>query len=119
MRRRNFLAMSAGAAAVPGLAFQVEKSRLKITDVKLVKTAPKRPVPEYKPAPSAWSVDRVEVASPMSIYPQYKAMRSLFMPDPGKVPGFTVEITTDKGLRGYGGGGLVAAPLSKSIWQSC
>ncbi len=41
----------------------------------------------------------------MSVYPEYKAMRSLFMPDPGKVPSFTVEITTDKGIKGYGNGG--------------
>ncbi len=47
----------------------------------------------------------VEVANPMSIYPEYKATRSLFLPDPGKVPGFTVEIATDKGVKGYGSGG--------------
>ena len=41
----------------------------------------------------------------MSVYPEYKAMRSLFNPDPGKVPSFTVEITTDKGIKGYGNGG--------------
>ena len=27
------------------------------------------------------------------------------MPDPGKLAGFTVEISTDKGLKGYGTGG--------------
>ena len=37
--------------------------------------------------------------------PEYKAQRSLFLPDPGKVNGGTVEITTDKGLKGYGSGG--------------
>ncbi len=111
MRRRNFLALSAGAGALPGFAFQAEKSQLKITSVKLVNTVPKRPVPSYKPAPTAWSVNGVEVASPMSIYPQYKAMRSLFMPDPGKVPGFTVEIATDKGLKGYGSGGSGGGPI--------
>ncbi|MBK5292049.1 MAG: L-rhamnonate dehydratase [Acidobacteriia bacterium] len=41
----------------------------------------------------------------MSIYPEYKATRSLFQPDPGKVPSVTVEISTDKGIKGYGGGG--------------
>jgi L-rhamnonate dehydratase len=105
MQRRNFLALSTAAAAAPGFAFQVERSRLKITGVKLVQTRPKRPLPAYKPSPDSWSTQGVEVASPMSIYPQYKAMRSLFMPDAGKVPGFTVEITTDKGVKGYGSGG--------------
>jgi len=41
----------------------------------------------------------------MSIYPEYKATRSLFQPDPGKVPSQTVEISTDKGIKGYGSGG--------------
>ena len=41
----------------------------------------------------------------MSIYPEYKATRSLWNPDPGKFGGFTVEISTDKGLKGYGSGG--------------
>ena len=78
---------------------------MKITAVRLVQTRPKRPLPAYQPSANAWSTNGVEVASPMSIYPEYKAMRSLFMPDPGKVPGFTVEIATDKGLKGYGSGG--------------
>ena len=111
MKRRNFLALSATAAATPSFAFQVEKSKIKITSVRLVNTRPKRPVPAYTPAATAWSTNGVEVASPMSIYPQYKAMRSLFFPDPGKVPGFTVEITTDKGLKGYGSGGPGGGPI--------
>ena len=39
------------------------------------------------------------------MYSDYKAMRSLFLPDAGKLPGFTVEIGTDKGIKGYGTGG--------------
>jgi L-rhamnonate dehydratase len=108
LNRRQFFALSAlaGAAAhEPSFAFQNEKSKMKITSVRLVKTRPKRPVPSYQPAPSAWLVDGVEVASPMSIYPEYKPKRSLFLPDPGKVPSFTVEIATDKGVKGYGSGG--------------
>ena len=27
------------------------------------------------------------------------------MPDPGKVPSFTVEVVTDRGVKGYGNGG--------------
>lgn len=78
---------------------------MKITSVRLVQIRPRRPVPAYTPAPGSWGTQSVEVANPMSIYPRYKATRSLFFSDPGKVPGFTVEIATDKGLKGYGSGG--------------
>jgi L-rhamnonate dehydratase len=78
---------------------------MKITSVRLVNVRPKKPVPAYEPAKGSWSTQGVEVANPMSIYPKYKSTRSLFFPDPGKVPGFTVEITTDKGVKGYGSGG--------------
>jgi len=68
MKRRNFLALSAAAAAAPSsLAFQAEKSRLRITGIRLVKTRPKRPLPEYTPSSTAWSTNGVEVASPMSV----------------------------------------------------
>jgi L-rhamnonate dehydratase len=105
MERRSFLA---GVAALPMAAapFQGEKSGMKIASVRLVHATPKRPVPAYTPAPGSWSVGGVEVANPMSIYPEYKARRSLFMPDPGKLEGFTVEIATDKGVKGYGQGGI-------------
>jgi L-rhamnonate dehydratase len=105
MHRRDFLRLGAAAMALPALPFQAEKSRLKITGVRLVHPRPRRPVPAYTPAPGSWSTGGVEVASPMSIYPEYKAQRSLFQPDPGKLPGFTVEISTDKGVKGYGTGG--------------
>src|ERR1035438_2812310 len=97
MRRRNFLALGSGtalglihrASAMP-VPFQDEKSKLKITGVRLVHTRPKRPVPAYEPAAGSWSTGGVEVANPMSIYPEYKAQRSLFMPDPGKLEAFTL-----------------------------
>lgn len=115
MHRRRFLgagpacalAMASGkplAAAAP-LPFQDEKSKLKITGVRIVRSRPRRQPPAYKPAAGSWSTQGVEVANPMSIYPKYKATRSLFFPDPGKVPGFMVEISTDKGVKGYGSGG--------------
>ncbi len=97
--------MGLAAVALPALPFQAEKSKLKITGVRLVQTRPRRPLPAYTPAPGSWSTGGVEVASPMSIYPEYKAQRSLFQPDPGKLGGFTVEISTDKGVKGYGSGG--------------
>ena len=110
MNRRDFLRhLPLGAAALafptPALPFQRETSKLKITGLRLVDPKPARPIPEYKPAPGSWSTGGVEVASPMSIYAEYKAQRSLFMADPGKVPSFTVEISTDKGIKGYGSGG--------------
>ena len=106
MNRRDFLYATAAAPASK-LAAQPDlpSSKLKITDVRLVGTKPRRQAPAYKPAATSWSTQNVEVANPMSIYPEYKATRSLFFPDAGKMPGFTVEITTDKGIRGYGNGG--------------
>ena len=118
MQRRNFLGL--GSMAALGLVdrasaapppFQSEKSKLKINSVRLVHTRPKRPVPAYQPAPGSWSTGGVEVANPMSIYPEYKAQRSLFMPDPGKLEGFTVEISTDKGVKGYGSGGIAGGEV--------
>jgi hypothetical protein len=73
--------------------------------VRLVNTRAKRPVPSYTPSAGSWSTGGVEVANPVSIYPKYKATRSLFQPDPGGVSSFTVEIGTNKGLKGYGNGG--------------
>src|SRR5450759_472069 len=98
-------------APVPAFPFQSEKSKLKIDSVRLVRTRPKRPVPAYKPAPGSWSTGAVEVANPMSIYPEYKAQRSLFMPDSGKLEAFTVEISTDKGVKGYGTGGIAGGQV--------
>ena|SRR5580700_2221890 len=84
MRRRNFLMLGGGAAlglihhgsAMP-VPFQDEKSKLKITGVRLVQTQPKRPLPKYEPTAGSWSTGGVEVANPMSIYPEYKPQRSL------------------------------------------
>jgi L-rhamnonate dehydratase len=114
--RRNFfntalgfgaaaLASETSAFAAPPLAFQEEKSKLKITGVRLVTTKPKKAPPAYKPSAGSWSTGGVEVANPMSIYPEYKAMRSLFMANDPALGGFTVEISTDKGVKGYGRGG--------------
>ena len=107
MNRRELISSVAALAAVgvtlPELAFAQEKSRLKITGIRLVRTRPKRPYPEYTPAEGSWSTQNVEVANPVSIYPEYKPTRSLFAAT--DVPGFTVEVTTDKGITGYGRGG--------------
>ena len=122
MHRRNFLKAgslaSLGAAAgtmtgpetdarpfpaPPPLPFQGEKSKLKITGIRMVKPRPKRPLPEYTPTPGSWSVSAVEVANPMSIYPKYKPHRDLFMAD--DLGPEVVEISTDKGIKGIGYGG--------------
>jgi L-rhamnonate dehydratase len=114
MQRRSFLSSAALGVAASQARAQVPdlgKSKMKITGVRLVNTRPKRPLPHYTPAASSWSTQGVEVANPMSIYPKYKATRSLFFPDPGKVPSFTVEIATDKGIKGYGSGGPAGGPI--------
>jgi L-rhamnonate dehydratase len=87
----------------PTLPFQGERSKLKITSIRMVKTKPRKPVPSYTPAPGSWSTRGVEVANPMSIYPKYKAQRSLFMADDLGLE--AVEIMTDKGVSGIGFGG--------------
>lgn len=113
--RRSLLKAMAGAGlampAVPPLAWAQEKSKLKITSVKLVKTRPKRPMPAYKPAAGSWSTGGVEVANPMSIYPKYKPMRSLFQADAPALGSFMVEIQTDRGIAGYGSGGPAGGPI--------
>ena len=87
----------------PQLPFRGEQSGLKITGVRMGRAQPKRPIRQYTPAPGSWSVDAVEVANPMSIYPKYKARRSLFRAyDLGPT---AVEISTDKGIKGIGFGG--------------
>jgi len=116
MNRRSFLQLSGLgtlglAASLPALPFQNVKSGLKITGIRLVNPAQHRPLVKYTPSPDAWSTNGVEVASPMSIYPEYKAMRSLFMPETGMLPSFTVEISTDKGIKGYGQGGPAGGTL--------
>src|SRR5207249_2131540 len=96
MTRRNCLTARIAFPALPTLGFQAEKSKLTITSVRVVRTRARRPLSRYAPAPGSWSTTGVEVASPMSMYPEYKAKRSLFMD--GAPGGFTVEIGTDKGV---------------------
>ena len=102
MKRRDFLSLAA-VPALPALAWAQEKSRLKITDIKIVRTRPRKPYPAFKAADGAWSTQFVEVANPVSIYPEFKPRRELFAAT--DVPSFTVEVTTDKGIKGYGNGG--------------
>lgn len=105
MRRRLFLQIPAAAMAAAPAQTPTQKSGMKITSVRVVRTRARRPLPRFTPAPGSWSTQGVEVANPMSIYPKYKPTRSLFFPDPGPLNGFTVEVATDKGVKGYGSGG--------------
>ncbi len=106
MERREFIqtcsALGLGLFTSERLLGAAPKD-LQITGVRMVKTRPKRPIPSYEPSPDAWSPGSVEVANPMSIYPKYKAKRSLFMAD--DLGPEAVEITTNKGLTGIGFGG--------------
>ncbi len=87
----------------PPLPFRDEKSGLKITSIRAVKLVPTRPLPEYEQTPGTWNTKDVEVANPLSIYPRFKAHRSLFFAD--DLGPDTVMIETDKGITGYGYGG--------------
>jgi L-rhamnonate dehydratase len=120
MNRRSFLQAASAVPSAPPTPTPPTGARQKITSVRLVQTRPRRPTPSYQPSPGSWSTQNVEVANPMSIYPEYKATRSLFFPDPGKMPGFTVEIATDLGIKGYGiggagGGAVVTGHLAKLL----
>jgi L-rhamnonate dehydratase len=108
MNRRQFLSLAA-TPALPALAWQQEKSKLKITGMRIVRTRPKRPYPAYTPSTGSWSTQGVEVANPVSIYPEFKPRRELFAAT--NVPSFTVEVTTDKGITGYGNGGPGGGPI--------
>jgi L-rhamnonate dehydratase len=120
MDRRRFFTLAAAAASAPALAFQQEKSKLKITGVRLVQPKPAKPREPYTPPPGAHSLSGSEVASPMSIYPEYKSSRSTFFATGAGMGGFWVEISTDKGVKGYGeggpaGGAIVEGHLAKLL----
>ena len=108
MNRRAFVKTGAAAALAAPLGAQtadVGKSKMKITGIRTMAAAPRTGRYKYTPTAGSWSTQGVEVASPMSIYPRYKPERSLFNPDAGKLEDYIVEISTDKGIKGYGPGG--------------
>ncbi len=116
MSRRALLlsGIGAGVARLGGAApapWPVEPG-LEITDVRVVRTRPRRPLPEYAPAPGSYWATR-EAARPIELHREYTGKRgpeSKWMPDPG-LGGVTVEISTNKGLKGYGRGGSAAGPF--------
>jgi len=116
IERREFLGLAAVGAAFafsPPLRPQGDGD-LTITSVRLVKTRRKRPLPAYSPVPGSYWVNR-EAARPITIYPGYTGRRaagSKWAPDPGSpASGFTVEIGTNKGLKGYGVGNMGGGPF--------
>ncbi len=108
MDRRNFLkaAIPALAALPAALPFQSEKSNLKITGVRLVRTRRARPLEPYTAPPDANFGFGSEPATPMTMYRDYMA-KGLSI----GAGGFTVEISTDKGVKGYGYGGPAGGPI--------
>jgi len=125
MKRRSFLRaapMAAGLAlgrkskAEPApLPFQAEKSGLKITGVRLVEVKSRRRLPPYKIAYEEWSAPGAAKSLPTNLYtPGHQASGDTFDPNlplfPGVGGAFTVEITTDKGVTGFGRGGHGGRP---------
>ena len=94
---RSSRADRAGFPEPPPLSFRKEKSALKITAIRAVRLVPIRPPPKYRPAPGSWNTTEVEVANPLSIYPRFKARRSLFYADdlgPARMPQASSFATT-------------------------
>ena len=121
MKRRNFLQIApmAGAGLAVGqavesgpapLPFQAEKSGLKITGVRLVEAKSRRPLPPYKITYEQWATPDTPKSLPTNMYrPGRQGGAETFDPNlplfPGVGGAFTVEITTDKGVTGFGRGG--------------
>jgi L-rhamnonate dehydratase len=125
LKRREFLksAIGIGAAfaAEPAFSFQAEKSKLKITGVRVVTAKPRTPLEKYKRVPEKWShglpistpankyafhagtTDAITAGpAPPSIEPLNDPNLPMFPMDRGA---FSIEVTTDKGISGLGRGG--------------
>jgi L-alanine-DL-glutamate epimerase-like enolase superfamily enzyme len=121
MTRRDLLPATAGAAASalalneasaqePALDFQSEKSGLKITGLRLVEGWTRKRFAPYSIAHERWSAPQADKSLPMNKYGTGRqSAGATFDPNLPLVPGvagaFTVQITTDKGVTGYGRGG--------------
>ncbi|MDX2020434.1 MAG: enolase C-terminal domain-like protein [Deltaproteobacteria bacterium] len=106
----------ATAVQPPPLPWKDEASGLKIVDVRVVKTKPATPREAYTPpkSPSGLEYQGHGVVGPMSVYEQYRGARSSYYPNKPGLDYFTVEITTDKGIKGYGLGGTGGALVVES-----
>ncbi len=95
------------AEAAPPLAFQAEKSGLKITGVRLVEVRGRRQLPQYKAEPTEPEVAKILGSQGDSQGRMHNPNVPIF---PGVGGAFTVEITTDKGVTGFGRGGNGGPP---------
>jgi hypothetical protein len=70
MLRRRFLSttlMAGPSSLLPALPFQAEKSKLKITGIRIVTVKDRKPMPAYKPAPGSWSTGGVSGQSDVDL----------------------------------------------------
>jgi len=121
MQRREFIMSAASMGLVsladvvlPKMAWADEKSRMKITDVRLIKVKPRYQAPAEAKGIKTFTG---ETARPMSIYPEYKGSMSW---SPTGINSAYVEITTDKGIKGIGiagagGGDVITRHLTKLV----
>ncbi len=114
--RRGFLGLGAAlvSSSKEALAQQPwpAESGLEITDVRVVRTRPTNPLPSYEPTPGSYWVTR-EAARPIEIHREYTGKRgpgSKWMPD-SSLGSVIVEVSTNKGLKGYGRAGSAAGPF--------
>ena len=140
--RREFLRCAPVAAAWGSIqageqafGFQAEKSKLKITGLRLVNTRPKLMLSKYKVPPEPWSTG-FPISVPAGKYafqagttealsggPPTQQPEALHDPNLPMFPmdrgAFSVEVTTDKGIsglgRGGGGGSFHIADLGRFI----
>jgi L-rhamnonate dehydratase len=95
--------------------FNDEKSGLKITEVRIVRTKPATPREKYTPPKTTNTLEYQGhgVVGPMSVYDEYRGSRSSYYPNKPGLDYFTVEIT-NKGIKGYGLGGSGGAMVVES-----
>lgn len=105
MRRRDLLRSGLASGAGVAWAFQEERSKLRIREIRLVRIEAKRPAPKYTPSAGYWGGPGTVVAKPLSMYSEYRQDPLRFQADSLRLGSFCVEISTDRGVKGYGQGG--------------
>ena len=112
MNRRDFLNVAPLAAgtlvassAYAQAPFADEKSKLKITGVRLVQTRPRGRCPPTRRRRVVVDQTRSKWPTRCRSIPNTRRRGRSFSRIPARCPRLTVEITTDKGIKGYGNGG--------------